>query len=40
MAFKHYPQIINEDISSMKIENVNAYLRDFSISDDKEKSLK
>ena len=39
MAFKHYPQIINEDIPSMNIENVNAYLRDFSISDDKEKPM-
>jgi len=39
MAFKHYPQIISEDIPSMKIENVKAYLRDFSISDDKEKPM-
>ena len=30
MAFKHYPQISKEDIPSMNIENVNAYLRDFS----------
>jgi len=39
MAFKHYPQISKEDIPSMNIENVNAYLRDFSISDDKEKPM-
>jgi len=39
MGFKHYPQISKEDIPSMKIENVNAFLRDFSISDDKEKPM-
>ena len=33
MAFKHYPQISKEDIPSMNIENVNAYLRDFSINE-------
>ena len=31
MSFKHYPQISKEDIPSMNIENVNAFLRDFSI---------
>ena len=36
MSFKHYPQISKEDIPSMNIKNVNAFLRDFSISDDKE----
>jgi len=35
MAFKHYKQISKQDIPSMKVENVEAYLRDFSISDDK-----
>ena len=39
MGFKHYPQISKEDIPSINIENVNAYLRDFSISDDKEKPI-
>jgi len=29
MGFKHYPQISKEDIPSMNIENVNAFLRDF-----------
>ena len=40
MAFKHYPQISKEDIPSMNIENVKAYLKDFSLSSDIEKSLK
>ena len=40
MAFKHYPQINKEDIPSMNIENVKAYLKDFSLSLDIEKSLK
>ena len=39
MAFKHYKQISKQDIPSMKVENVEAYLRDFSISDDKEKPM-
>ena len=39
MAFKHYKQISKQDIPSMKVENVEAYLRDFSISDDKEKPI-
>jgi len=39
MAFKHYKQISKQDIPSMKVENVEAYLRDFSISDDIEKPM-
>jgi len=39
MAFKHYIQISKQDIPSMKVEIVEAYLRDFSISDDKEKPI-
>lgn len=39
MAFKHYKQISKQDIPSMKVENVEAYLRDFSISNDKEKPM-
>ena len=39
MAFKHYKQISKQDIPSMKVENVEAYLRDFSISNDKEKPI-
>ena len=39
MAFKHYKQISKQDIPSMKVENVEAHLRDFSISDDKEKPI-
>ena len=39
MAFKHYKQISRQDIPSMKVENVEAYLRDFSISDDKAKPI-
>jgi len=39
MSFKHYSQISKEDIPSMNIKNVNAFLRDFSISDDKEKPM-
>ena len=39
MVFKHYPQISKENIPSMNIENVKAYLKDFSLSDDKEKPM-
>ena len=39
MAFKHYPQISKEDIPSMNIDNVPAFLKDFAISDDSEKPI-
>ena len=32
MAFKLFNQIINEDLPSMQVKGVNAYLKDFSVS--------
>ena len=32
MAFKLYNQITNEELPSMKIEGVNAFLKDFTAS--------
>ena len=39
MAFKHYKQIKIQELPSMKIDNVPAFLRDFAISDDLEKPI-
>ena len=39
MAFKHYKQIKTQELPSMNIENVPAFLKDFSISDDSEKPI-
>ena len=39
MAFKHYKQIKTQELPSMNIENVPAFLKDFSISHDSEKPI-
>ena len=39
MAFKHYKQIKTQELPSMNIDNVPAFLKDFSISDDSEKPI-
>ena len=39
MAFKHYKQIKTQELPSMNIDNVPAFLKDFAISDDKEKPI-
>ena len=39
MAFKLYNQIINEELPSMEVEGVNAFLKDFSVSEDADKPI-
>ena len=39
MAFKLYNQITNEELPSMEVEGVNAFLKDFSVSDDTDKPI-
>ena len=39
MAFKHYKQIKTQELPSMNIGNVPAFLKDFVISDDSEKPI-
>ena len=39
MAFKLFNQIINEELPSMEVEGVNAYLKDFSVSTDSNKPI-
>ena len=39
MAFKLYNQITNEDLPSMEVEGVNAFLKDFSVSEDSDKPI-
>ena len=39
MAFKLFTQIINEELPSMGIDGVNAYLKDFSISTNSDKPI-
>ena len=39
MAFKLYNQITNEELPSMEVEGVNAFLKDFSVSDDADKPI-
>ena len=39
MPFKHYKQIKTQELPSMNIENVPAFLKDFAISDDAEKPI-
>ena len=39
MAFKHYKQIKTQELPSMDIKNVPAFLKDFAISDDTEKPI-
>ena len=39
MAFKHYKQIKTQELPSMNIDNVPAFLKDFAVSDDSEKPI-
>ena len=39
MAFKLYNQITNEELPSMDVEGVNAFLKDFSVSEDTDKPI-
>ena len=39
MPFKHYKQIKTQELPSMNIDNVPAFLKDFVISEDKEKPI-
>ena len=39
MAFKLYNQITNEELPSMNVEGVNAFLKDFSVSEDSDKPI-
>ena len=39
MAFKLYNQITNQELPSMEVEGVNAFLKDFSVSDDADKPI-
>ena len=39
MAFTHYQQIRDQELSSMEIDNVKAFLKDFSVSEDIEKPI-
>jgi len=39
MAFKLYQKITSEELPSMDIEGVNAFLKDFSVSEDIEKPI-
>ena len=39
MAFKLYQKICSEELPSMDIEGVNAFLKDFSVSEDNEKPI-
>ena len=39
MAFKLFNQITNEELPSMEVEGVNAYLKDFSVSQDSTKPI-
>ena len=39
MAFKLYNRITNEELPSMEVEGVNAFLKDFSVSEDTDKPM-
>ena len=39
MAFKHYKQIKTQELPSMNVKNVPAFLKDFAISDDSANQL-
>ena len=39
MAFKYYKQIKTAELPSMEIDNVQAFLKDFSVSGDSEKPI-
>ena len=39
MAFKYYEQIKSQELPSMEIDNVQAFLKDFSVSEDSVKPI-
>ena len=39
MAFKKFNQITNEELPSMEVDGVNAYLKDFFVSEDANKPI-
>ena len=39
MAFKYYEQIKSQELPSMEIDNVQAFLKDFAVSKDSEKPI-
>ena len=39
MAFKYYEQIKSQELPSMEIDNVQAFLKDFSVSEDSAKPI-
>jgi len=39
MAFKYYEQIRAQELPSMEVDNVQAFLKDFSVSEDSEKPI-
>ena len=39
MAFKYYEQIKSQELPSMEVDNVQAFLKDFSVSEDTEKPI-
>ena len=39
MAFTHFQQIRDQELPSMEIDNVKAFLKDFSVSEDTEKPI-
>ena len=39
MAFKHFEQIKSQELPSMEIGNVPAFLKDFAVSEDSEKPI-
>ena len=36
MAFKYYEQIKSQELPSMEVDNVQAFLKDFAVSEDAE----
>ena len=39
MAFKYYEQIKSQELPSMEVDNVQAFLKDFAVSEDAEKTM-
>ena len=39
MAFKYYEQIKSQELPSMEVDNVQAFLKDFAVSEDTEKPM-
>ena len=39
MAFKYYEQIKSQELPSMEVDNVQAFLKDFAVSEDEDKPM-